>query len=334
MPIWYILLRGRRSGSGDWRLPFAVLVVAFFGGWVGLWLTEPATNDIIHPSVYWWYFEATITTLGYGGPVTLGGRIIAGTMMVLAIAAFTQIIGITSDKIKKFNELLKRGLVHIKAQDHIVIFGYSAGRTEGLVHELGKGNVILAATAAMTGTNPMPGIVEFAAGVLDSDDLLLRASIAAARTIIVDVADDDHAIRIALAVRAVNANAHIIVAIVDIAAGRILAKLPGHLTSVSIDMPTMVASEALYPGTATILANLANPTNMVSIRWLLVPTNTERSFADVAHRMIGLGGALLAIGDNGTVALLPCDQQIRGGMRLFYAHAAPLSTAQAAALWQ
>lgn len=105
------------------RIIVAVTLVAsvlISGAAWALWLVErdaPGSNVTTFPDAVWWAME-TITTVGYGDhyPTTVGGRVVAGALMVLGLA----LVGVISATIVTwfFSELdVVQEVLEIEAEE-------------------------------------------------------------------------------------------------------------------------------------------------------------------------------------------------------------------------
>ena len=82
----------------------AILPVTFFAIWLILHIEEHATGSNIHtlPDATWWFW-VTITTVGYGDhyPVTFAGRMLAGGVMLVGIAAFSAMTALLAARLNE-----------------------------------------------------------------------------------------------------------------------------------------------------------------------------------------------------------------------------------------
>ncbi len=138
MPILLArVLRLTRRLTG-WRLPLAIVVFVFVTSWAAMALVEPADNDITRPANYWWYFVVTSATVGYGDffPTSTGGHVVGAYVIVGGIVTLTLLFSRLSDYISSVRGRRMRGLVELDLSDHVVLLGYTPGRTERIVSEL------------------------------------------------------------------------------------------------------------------------------------------------------------------------------------------------------
>jgi len=164
---------------------------------------------------YTWWFTVTITTVGYGdyAPATTPGRLTAGVIMFVGIGAIGLLIGKLAEFILEIANRKAKGLGIMKHEDHIVIMGYRNGGTEKLISELRANNkdeeIVLCSREQST--NPaVAQDIDFVRGDLASADVLYRANVQAAKSIIIHGHDDDQTFFAAYAVREVNQSAHLV----------------------------------------------------------------------------------------------------------------------------
>lgn len=340
MAHFYYLLVRRQHFEGL-KMPGLLLAVGFAIGWFGVWLFESRANDIANPAVFWWYFEVTITTIGYGDktPVTLGGRISCGIMILLTVFSFTVALADINDKVKTMYERRERGLSKVMFQNPLVVFGYHADQSLPLIRELGTENeIVLVVSEGTLEKSPLHGRKHgFVRGDIESDDVMARAQVAKAQTVIIDVQNDDLAFAIGVAVRCFNETVHIVVGVMAadiIAAQRKFARLRGKVVCVQADETTMLASEALHPGTALILGVLADPSNPGAIHRAVIPDGvTPQRFWDLAQRFILHAAALIGVEVGNECHVAPADSMVGAGQVVFYARQTPIPDKDLSSVW-
>ncbi len=334
--IYYLLVRRQRLQG--LKLPGLLLAVGFIIGWFGVWLFEPVTSDLAHPSVYWWFFECTITTLGYELPVTLGGRIAVGVMILLTVFSFAVVIADISDKIKSIYERHERGLAKTVFTGHVIVFGYLPDHTENLCRNLGDQEVVLVTSDSQLQRNPLHGPRRaFVRGDVESDDVLTRSNAAAAMAVIIDVQDDDLAFAIAVAVRFYNLTAHIVVGVTSpdtVRAQHKFDRVGGRVICLAAEEVAMLASEALKQGTARILGVLRDPSDPGSIHRVETPAQMRPTpFWDLAARFTPLNACLTGLEVGETCRVAPPDAVVTAGQVLFYIRQSPIPQAVLASIW-
>ena len=134
----YRLSRFLRLRLRGWRLPLAVAASVFVTSWLAMALAEPAGSEIVQPATYWWYFVVTSATVGYGDffPTSTGGRIVGLYVIVGGIVTLTLLFTQLSAALQSVRGKRLRGLVELDLADHVVLLGYTPGRTARIVAEL------------------------------------------------------------------------------------------------------------------------------------------------------------------------------------------------------
>ena len=196
-------LRLRLQG---WRLPLAVALFVFLTSWLAMSLLESGDSGIAAPGTYWWYFLVTSATVGYGDvfPSTTGGRIVGLYVIVGGIVTLTLLFTQLAAALQSIRGRRLRGVVPLDLSDHVVLLGYWPGRTERIVAELtaeGRFQVALCAWDDVP-ENPLPDqpAVHFVRGDLAHEDVMTRACVQRARTVVIDGRDDNETLAIAVAV--------------------------------------------------------------------------------------------------------------------------------------
>ncbi|TFV56250.1 ion transporter [Geodermatophilus sp. DF01-2] len=253
------LLRVRLPG---WRMPLAVAVFVFLTSWAAMALVEPVETGIAAPDTYWWYFVVTAATVGYGDvfPASLGGRIVGAYVIVGGIVTLTLLFTQLSAALQSVRGKRLRGLVDLDLADHVVLLGYTPGRTARIVAELtaeDSAQVVLCAWDDVP-EDPMPERVDvqFVRGDLTSADVMARACVARARTAVVDVGDDNEALAVALAVTHANRDVHLVVALRDLGRLDTLRYVHPAVQAVQWHMPFLLTEEANDPGIAQVYSDL------------------------------------------------------------------------------
>src|SRR5688572_25220927 len=217
-------------------------------------LVEPAGSEIVAPRTYWWYFVVTSATVGYGDvfPETSGGRLVGIYVIVGGIVTLTLLFTRLADALQSVRGKRLRGVVTLDLRDHVVLLGYHPGRSERIVDELtseGRQQVVLCAWDDVA-ENPMPDRtqVQFVRGDLTRDDVMTRAAVAQARTVVIDGRDDNESLAIAVAVDHANPSVHMVAAVRDLARRESLRYVNAGVQVVQWHMPTLLTEEANDPG--------------------------------------------------------------------------------------
>ncbi|WP_324277074.1 ion channel [Blastococcus brunescens] len=250
----YRLSRFVRLRLNGWRLPLAVAVFVFVSSWLAMALVEPAGSDIAGPGTYWWYFLVTSATVGYGDvfPATTGGRVVGAYVIVGGIVTLTLLFTQLAGALQSVRGRRLRGVVPLDMSDHVVLLGYWPGRTERIVAELtaeGRCQVALCAWDDVP-ENPLPDRpeVHFVRGDLTHEDVMTRACVQRARTVVIDGRDDNETLAIAVAVDHANPDVHLVAAVRDLGRRDSLRYVNAGVQVVQWHMPFLLTEEATDPG--------------------------------------------------------------------------------------
>jgi voltage-gated potassium channel len=137
-PLLVRLSRVLRARLTGWRLPLLVAVFVFLTSWLAMSFAEPQDSDIADAGNYWWYFIVTAATVGYGDlfPVSTAGRLVGAYVIVGGIVTLTLLFTSLADYVSNLKDKRMRGAIDVDIHDHVVLLGYTAGRTERIVEEL------------------------------------------------------------------------------------------------------------------------------------------------------------------------------------------------------
>ena len=319
------LLRVRLPG---WRLPLAVAVFVFLTSWAAMALVEPAETGIAAPGTYWWYFVVTAATVGYGDvyPASTAGRVVGAYVIVGGIVTLTLLFTQLSAALQTVRGKRLRGLVGLDLTDHVVLLGYTPGRTSRIVAELtaeGGTPLVLCATEDVP-EDPLPERldVQFVRGDLASADVMARANVAHARTAVVDVGDDNEALAVALAVTHANRDVHLVVALRDLGRLETLRYVHPDVQAVQWHMPFLLTEEANDPGIAQVYSDLMTSGGHGNTYSTRVPSGfAQRTFGD-CQTWFGrtFGATVLALRtDGGPLVVSPTwDTAVPEGATLYY----------------
>lgn len=242
-------------------LPTALIVMVFLTSWPLMILAEPAGAEITEPRNYWWWFLVTASTVGYGDyfPVSSAGHLVGGYVIVGGIATLTTLFAQLAGVIERARGRRMKGSATLDASNHVVVLGYTPGRTERVVDELlayGGRRVVLCAWDEV-GTHPLPDRdLDFVRGELTSDGVLRRAGVHRARSVLVDVRDDNEALAVLVAVDHVAPTAHLVVALRDMDRCRSLRYVNDQVHCVQWHSVRLVTEELQSPGISQVYAEL------------------------------------------------------------------------------
>jgi voltage-gated potassium channel len=327
VPILVRVARLVRTRLVGWRLPLALAVFVFLTSWVAMALVEPADSDLVRATNYWWYFVVTAATVGYGDffPTTAGGHVVGAYVIVGGIVTLTLLFTQLADRISQTKGRRMRGLGRLDLHDHVVLLGYTPGRTERIVAELtaeGRLQVALCAWEDVA-EHPMPQdeAVHFVRGDLTRQDVMERACVARARTAVLDGRDDNETLAIAVAVDHANPSIHMVAALRDLSRREHLRYVNPGVQGVQWHMPYLLTEEALDPGIAQVYNDLMSTGGHGNTYSLAVPRGFPHATVGDCQTWLGRthSATLLAVRDpTGLTVSPPWDRAVGEGMTLYY----------------
>jgi len=310
-----------------WRLPLAVIVLVFLTSWLAMALVEPAGSEIAAPGNYWWYFVVTAATVGYGDyfPVSTAGHVVGTYVIVGGIVTLTLLFSRLSDYLQSVRGKRRRGVVALELADHVVVLGYVPGRTERMLAELHAENATPIALCAWDDVpeNPVAEdpVVSFVRGDLTNVDVMDRACVGRARTVIVDGRDDNETLAIAVAVEHANPGVHTVAALRDLGRRDNLRYVNPQIACVQWHMPTLITEEALDPGITEVYSDLMSAGGHGNTYSLTLPAGHGfAAFGDCqTHLGRRFGATVLAVRDgDGLTVSPPWDTPLPEGTTLYY----------------
>jgi voltage-gated potassium channel len=328
MPVFLArALRAVRTKIRGWRLSLAVALFVFGTSWLAMWLAEPASNAITHPANYWWWFLVTSATVGYGDffPETAAGHAVGAYVIVGGIVALTILFTELASYIQTARSKRMKGIVDLDISGHTVLLGYTPGRTERIVGEIaadGRHDIVLCAWDEVT-EHPMPerSRVSFVRGDLTDVDVLIRACVDRADTVVIDGRDDNETLAITVAADHVNPQAHLVAALRDMSRAEHLRYVNPAVQSVQWHLPNLISEEALDPGITQVYSELmtsAGSGNTYSVR--LPESLAGRSFGQCqTHFGERFGATVLAVRQRKRLLVSPAwDTALDAGALLYY----------------
>jgi voltage-gated potassium channel len=310
-----------------WGLPASVVSLVFLTSWPLMALAEPDSNPIAQPDVYWWWFVVTAATVGYGDvyPQTLGGHLVGAYVIIGGIATLTTLFTRLAELIESAKGRRMKGQNQLDLSGHLVILGYSAGRTERIVEELtaeGRRDVVLCAWLDAVESDPMPGRagVEFVRGDLTREDVLRRACVDRAEVVLVDARDDDEALSLAVAATHVNPEAHTVVTLRDMARARNFSYVDDDVRCVQWHTLRMVTEELQDPGISQVYADLMTHGGGNTYSTAVPASLADRPFGDFQQALgRGFRATVLAARADHELLISPdWTTPIAGGATLYY----------------
>jgi voltage-gated potassium channel len=321
------LSRLLRLRLGGWRLPLVVAVVVFLSSWLLMALVEPAGSEIVEPRTYWWYFVVTSATVGYGDvfPTSGPGRLVGVFVIVGGIVTLTLLFTRLAEALQSVRGKRLRGVVKLDLRDHVVVLGYLPGRSERILAELtaeGRQQVALCAWDDVA-ENPVLDLaaVHFVRGDLTRHDVMTRACVATARTVVIDGRDDNETLAIAVAVDHANPAVHLVAAVRDLARRESLRYVNAGVQVVQWHMPSLLTEEANDPGITAVYNELMTAGGSGNTYSAQVPRDfPHRTFGQAqSHFGQTFGATVLAVrGTDGLVVSPPWDRPVDEGDTLYY----------------
>lgn len=259
----YILIRILRAVilRRNLAVPALIGCFVFLTSWPFMWLFEPAGAALVRPANYWWWFLVTCATVGYGdyAPTTFGGHLVGLYVIVGGVATLTALFAQLTLVFDLVRRRRMNGSMTVGHTGHIVLLGYTHGRSERLIAELVADNdrqVVLGATADV-GTHPMPDQpVDFVRGDYTDPAVLRRAGVDRAYGVLVDVRDDNEALAASVAVAHLAPDALVVVALRDLTRATHVRYVNRDARCVQWHNPRMLTEELQSPGIAEVYTEL------------------------------------------------------------------------------
>ena len=329
MPIFiHRVSRYVRARLVGWRLPLALAVFVFLTSWMAMALVEPSGSQIVSPANYWWYFVVTAATVGYGDffPTSSAGHVVGAYVIVGGIVTLTLLFTQLADRIQSIRGRRMRGTVALDLADHVVVLGYSPGRTERILSELTAEDGIQVALCAwddQVAEDPVPQepAVHFVRGDLANADVMARAAVDRARSVLIDGRDDNETLAIAVAVHHANEKVHIVAALRDLGRRDHLRYVSSDVQCVQWHMPFLLTEEVTDPGITQVYNDLMSSGGHGNTYSVTLPAGLpESTFGDWQTRFgRTFASVLLAVRQNGALLVSPpWDQPVRERATLYY----------------
>ncbi|WP_052274255.1 ion channel [Arthrobacter sp. L77] len=262
MPFVLIRLIRGLGRSRVWVLPAVIILVVFLTSWPLMVWAEPSSNTITSVANYWWWFLVTAATVGYGDffPTSPGGRVVGAYVIVGGIVTLTTLFTRVASAIENAKGHRMKGHLSSDMSDHLVIVGYTPGRTERLIREISADDAHRITLCAWDETpeNPMPeqSHLGFVRGDLAEESVLRRAGVHRAARLLIDARDDNEALAVTVAVTHVNPEAHTVVTLRDMSRAHNFSYIAADVRCVQWHSPRLATEELQDPGIAVVYTDL------------------------------------------------------------------------------
>lgn len=338
MALFLTRLWRRCTRQRSWLLPLSVASFVFLTGWGLMALAQPGT-DIVQAENYWWWFLVTAATVGYGDlfPETLGGRMVGAYVVFGGIVTITMIFARVAGTIENARGRRMQGQAAFEGSGHVVILGFTPGRTERLVGTLladGDQDVVLCTWEDQVPEHPMSQHerVHFVRGDLTDADVLGRAGLARAASVLIDARDDNEAVTLTVAAEHVASGVHTVVALRDLERRRTIARIDATVHCVQWHSVRLIVEELQDAGIALVYQELMTPggKNTYSTP---VPSDARAASYGEWQQALGrsLDSTLLAVTDGTDLRVSPAwDTPVPAGATLYYVAPERLTSEQLA----
>ncbi|WP_026550354.1 potassium channel protein [Arthrobacter sp. Br18] len=325
MPFVLSRLIRRLGRSRFWVLPALIIIVVFLTSWPLMVWAEPSSNTITSVGSYWWWFLVTAATVGYGDffPTTVGGRLVGVYVIVGGIVTLTTLFTRIAMAIENSKGHRMKGQLDLDLSDHLVIVGYTPGRTERLIHEIFADEAHAVALCAWedVAENPMPEQPDlgFVRGDLAEESVLRRAGVHRAARVLIDARDDNEALAVTVAVTHVNPDAHTVVTLRDMSRALNFSYVDADVRCVQWHSPRLATEELQDPGIAVVYADLMSHGGRNTYSTRLTEALPQVNFGQVQEAMgRSFTTTVLAVQHNGVVINPGWDTQLPGSAVLYY----------------
>jgi len=308
MRRWFQLL----IRNSFFQVGMGIFLVMILGGLI---LRTLETGDIAEGEAPFWWAIVTMTTVGYGdyAPSTSEGRIFAVLVMFAGIsltAMFTAVISsiFVAKRIRK-----DKGLEKVNVKNHIILCGWNRNAdkiidsiqylSEGRRKDLVLINDLDEETAARLKTRYRDIHLHFVAGDYTSEQILQRASLEAADTIIIIPSDvdatiqnpDEKTILATLTIKGLEPNKRLIAYLYSRENLTHIKRANADEVVISDDFGAfMLASHVMDPGIPQTLNSLLDNVSENRFKRMDIPNKfVGQSFDNLFNHFRNINGSLL-----------------------------------------
>lgn len=325
MPFVLSRLIRRLGRARVWVAPALIILTVFLTSWPLMVWAEPSSNTITSPENYWWWFLVTASTVGYGDffPTTVGGHLVGVYVIIGGIVTLTTLFTRIASAIENAKGQRMKGQLDLDMSDHLVIVGYTPGRTERLIREITADSASPIALCVWDDVpeNPMPeqSKLGFVRGDLAQESVLRRAGVHRATRVLVDARDDNEALALTVAVTHVNPNAHTVVTLRDMSRAHNFSYVDDDVRCVQWHSPRLATEELQDPGIAIVYADLMSHGGRNTYSTPLPEPLSNTSFGKIQEAMgRNFTATVLAVQHDGVVINPGWDTALPAGAILYY----------------
>jgi voltage-gated potassium channel len=229
-------------------------------------------------------------------------------------------------------------VVALDLDNHVVLLGWTPGRSERIIAELTAENRFQVALCAWddVAENPLPDepAVHFVRGDLTRDDVMRRACVARARTAVIDGRDDNETLAIAVAVDHANPDIHMVAAVRDLSRRDSLRYVNENVQVVQWHVPSMLSEEAADPGIAQVYSDLMSSGGHGNTYSMCVPRGFPHTTFGDCQTWFGrtFGATVLAVRSGVDLVVSPrWDSPVPADATLYYVAEARIDAGRLAA---
>ncbi len=262
MPLFFKVkkLLVRHFIETRWQTIMFVIALYIVSSWLLLWLC--GENDLIAPQDFIYWILVTASTVGYGdlSPSTTAGKfVVAFYVIPFGLGLFGLAVGRLAAFVSTRWRKGVMGLKTLNLENHILVIGWNESRTLHLIRLLQRedtsnsepSEIVLCVRAEIE--NPLPDEVNFVKVPSFSEhEEMQRACVEQAKSIIIDIQDDDVTMTTALYCNSQNPEAHTIAYFTE---DRLGTLLKSHCPNIEC-MPSvgveMMAKSAMDPGSSSL----------------------------------------------------------------------------------
>lgn len=315
-----------------WSVLLGIVLIHAGASWLVLDALGEEGLRPIDQFVYW--YASTAYTVGYGdlSPQTHAGRLFTALVVFPgAIAAFTTAVAkLIGDAAERFRRR-RSGKGDYRRMDRcIVLIGFNEARTPKMIDELladpEQDRLVLMTRKTLD--DPDPRVRYVKALALTSAEDLKRAGVETAHSIAIYADSDSETLAAALAVTALNKDAHIVCWFEESEPAGLLRQHCPQVECIVAAGPEMVSRSVRDPGASQVISaltsNLDESATLYALKW----NRAETGLKVAAEAFLAQGATLLAVHAAGQLqpAFNPGHASpVRTGDRLYYVAAGRLS---------